>query len=330
MDNATVLKVEGLSIGFDRDGTLVPALRDVSFEIRHGEIMGLVGESGSGKSLTSLSIMKLLPRNATVLSGAIQINDVPILEVSESAMHTIRGNLVSMIFQEPMVALNPLATVGKQIAEPLALHTKLSASERTAAVLRLLKSVGIPEPERRIKQYPFELSGGMRQRVMIAMALACEPQVIIADEPTTALDVTIQYQILELLREIREKRGTSILLITHDMGVIADLADRVSVMYAGRIVETAPVQELFAHPAHPYTRGLLQSIPSMTGDRSKDLPSIPGTVPDLRDLPPGCPFQSRCFAVSDKCRQHEPPLSQIHGEHFAACWHPSLREEALG
>lgn len=327
MADAAILRVEGVSVAFRRDDQLVPALRDVSFEIRRGEIMGLVGESGCGKSLTSLAIMNLLPKNAKVLSGTIEVDEFSVLDSSESDMRTARGNLVSMIFQEPMVALNPLASVGAQIAEPLALHTHLTAKEKRDRVLELLRSVGIPEPERRIKQYPFELSGGMRQRVMIAMALACGPKVVIADEPTTALDVTIQSQILDLLRNVREERNTSILFITHDMGVIADIADRVSVMYAGKVVETASVNDLFEHPAHPYTRGLLSSIPSIDGDRTAELSSIPGSVPDLRDLPPGCPYQSRCSLVSEQCRSEDPALTPVQDDHFVACWnHDSGKE----
>jgi len=329
LDDTIILKVQDLSVDFHQDGELVPELRDVTFESRRGEIMGLVGESGCGKSLTSLAIMQLLPNNARASSGEIRVGDLSVLESTDLQMRGIRGNLVSMIFQEPMVALNPLMTVGGQIEESLQLHRRLGFHERRNVVLNLLSAVGIPEPEVRIKQYPFELSGGMRQRVMIAMALACEPALVIADEPTTALDVTIQAQILDLFRDIRKERNTSILFITHDMGVIADIADRVSVMYAGKIVETARVDDLFDNPSHPYTRGLLMSIPSITGSRVGELSSIPGSVPDLRGLTVGCPFQSRCDRVSDICRSQDPPLSRVEEGHFTACWNYDSAREVM-
>lgn len=316
-----VLKMEQLTVSFKQSEDMVTALRNVSLELYPGEILGLVGESGSGKSLTALSAMKLLPENAVIEEGEIELDGTPITHLSNSAMRKLRGNKISMIFQEPMTALNPLVTVGKQIEELYVLHTKLGKAERKQKVLEMLKAVGIPEPELRYKQYPFELSGGMRQRVMIAMALACHPKVLIADEPTTALDVTIQAQILDLLKQIKEQFGTAILLITHDMGVIADSADRVAVMYAGRLMELADVTSVLEMPRHPYTVGLLNSIPSLTSEIGQELNTIRGSVPDLRHMPGGCPFHPRCDFASERCRKEMPPLTEQAG-HAVACWHP--------
>ena len=319
-DKEVVMTIDRLKVEFRNDDHHVTALRNVSFKLHKGEIVGLVGESGCGKSLTSHSVMKLLPKNAHIIDGDIVIDGKSIVTTSENEMRKIRGDLISMIFQEPMTALNPLVTVGKQIEEMLILHKKISKKERYEIIINLLKSVGLPEPETRYKQYPFELSGGMRQRVMIAMSLACSPKVIIADEPTTALDVTIQAQILDLLKDIREKQGTAFLFITHDMGVIADMADRVAVMYAGQIVEMATVDELFENPAHPYTKGLLNSIPDLTKDVREELPSIPGSVPDLKSLSKGCPFEDRCSCSIERCRQENPFLTKIRESHEVACW----------
>jgi peptide/nickel transport system ATP-binding protein len=319
-----VLDIEKLSVVFENEDSAVTALNSISLQVGRGEIVGLVGESGCGKSLTSLSAMRLLPSSAKIAEGDIRIEGQSIVGIPEKKMRSIRGNSISMIFQEPMTALNPLIKVGRQIEESLLLHKKFSAKERYKKAIELLQAVGIPEPETRYHQFPFELSGGMRQRVMIALALACNPKVIIADEPTTALDVTIQAQILDLLKEIRDQYQTAILLITHDMGVIADVADRVAVMYAGQIVEIAPVHELFARPSHPYTVGLLQSIPQINGDSTMELPSIPGTVPDLKSLPQGCAFQARCAYVTDKCRKENPTLRLLGNEHALACWNPLL------
>jgi peptide/nickel transport system ATP-binding protein len=321
-----VLDIEGLSVVFENEDGDVPALQSINLQVGRGEIVGLVGESGCGKSLTSLSAMRLLPSAAKIAEGDIRIEGQTIVGISEKKMRSIRGNFISMIFQEPMTALNPLIKVGHQIEESLLLHKKCNAKERYKKAIELLQDVGIPEPKTRYHQFPFELSGGMRQRVMIALALACNPKVIIADEPTTALDVTIQAQILDLLKEIRDQYQTAILLITHDMGVIADVADRVAVMYAGQIVEIAPVHELFERPSHPYTVGLLQSIPQINGDSTMELPSIPGTVPDLKSLPQGCAFQTRCAYVTDKCRKENPTLSVLGNEHALACWNPLLEE----
>jgi len=320
--NEPILNIEELTVSFQHPNGAVKALQDVSFSLNKGEILGLVGESGSGKSLTALTIMKLLPDQAQVEQGVIVLNGKTITKLSAKEMRKLRGNDVSMIFQEPMTALNPLVSVGKQIEEMLVLHKKMSRSARKARVIELLQSVGIPEPELRYRQFPFELSGGMRQRIMIAMALACEPKVIIADEPTTALDVTIQAQILDLLKEIKLKYGTSILLITHDMGVIADTADRVAVMYAGRLMEMAAVDELLTQPRHPYTVGLLASMPDITDEREGELTTIRGSVPDLTRLPVGCPFHPRCDFATERCTTEVPPLTDDGHGHALACWNP--------
>ncbi|NHN31084.1 ABC transporter ATP-binding protein [Paenibacillus agricola] len=322
-----VLDIQNLVIAFEQLSGDVTALRGVNFQLKQGEILGLVGESGCGKSLTALSSMKLLPKNAKIVEGDIRVNGRSLKGLSESKMREIRGKEVSMIFQEPMTALNPLIPIGRQIEETLLIHMDLSRKERYNRVIELLNAVGIPEPQARFHQFPYELSGGMRQRVMIATALACGPKVIIADEPTTALDVTIQAQMLKLLRNIRDSFQTSILLITHDMGVIADLADRVAVMYAGKIVEIAPVEELFDHPTHPYTVGLLNSIPSMIGDEDGELQSIPGSVPDLKSLPIGCSFQARCLYATDACIHEDPALKLIGPDHSVACWNPLQKGE---
>lgn len=325
-----VLNVERLSVDFEERGGNVSALRDVTLRLKRGEIAGLVGESGSGKSLTSLAIMKLLPHNANIHKGNIQIDGVSVTSLPESKMRGIRGEVVSMIFQDALTALNPLVPVGRQVEESLILHRRSSSSERRERVVDLLSSLGIPQPEKQFKRYPFQLSGGMRQRVMIALALACGPKLIIADEPTTALDVTIQAQILDLLKEIRDEYETAILLITHDMGVIADMADWVAVMYAGQVVEAAPVDALFERPAHHYTAGLLNSTPDLTSEQTEDLVSIPGTVPDLRNRPGGCPFHPRCGAATDICRTEMPPLSDKEPDHVAACWHPMVGDDVDG
>jgi peptide/nickel transport system ATP-binding protein len=294
--------------------------------VHAGETLAIVGESGCGKSVTSMSILRLLPMPpARIVAGRIEFEGRDLLTLPEAEMRAIRGNAIAMIFQEPMTSLNPVLTIGRQIAEALVLHRGMSYADATARAIEMLRKVHIPEAERRIRQYPHELSGGMRQRVMIAMALACGPRLLIADEPTTALDVTIQAQILELMRELRDAIGASIILITHDLGVVAEMAHRVVVMYAGRKVEEAPAETLFEDARHPYTRGLLGSMPhlgeSIAGG-NKRLIEIPGVVPSLKEALPGCLFAPRCPNASERCRAEVPPLQEHGRGHWAACWHP--------
>jgi oligopeptide/dipeptide ABC transporter ATP-binding protein len=328
MPARTILQVEDLQTHFFTAIGTVRAVDGVSYSLKAGETLGVVGESGCGKSVTALSILRLVASPpGRIVGGAVRFQGKNLLELSEPEMERIRGNEISMIFQEPMTSLNPLYTVGHQIAEAVALHQGLGKSEAWERAVEMLRRVSIPEPERRAHAYPHQLSGGMRQRVMIAMALSCNPKVLIADEPTTALDVTIQAQILDLMRELRETTGTAIVLITHDMGVVAENADRVVVMYAGRKVEEAPAAELFDNPAHPYTKGLLGSIPHLdsaakNGGRRERLNEIKGMVPSLFNLPPGCSFAPRCPAASDRCRSTAPELEERRPGHWVACWHP--------
>jgi len=311
---------------FTRDG-VVRAVDGVSFSIAAGETLAVVGESGCGKSVTSLSILRLIASPpGRIVAGRLLFEGRDLLALSEEQMREVRGNAISMIFQEPMTSLNPALTVGRQIAESLTVHRGLSRHEAMGKAVDMLRRVRMPEPERRVSQYPHELSGGMRQRVMIAMALACGPKLLIADEPTTALDVTIQAQILELMRELASETGAAIILITHDLGVVAEMAQRVVVMYAGHKVEEAPVDELFARPRHPYTRGLLGSMPhlgdSIAAEGAKRLVEIPGMVPSLKDAQPGCLFAPRCPNALPQCTR-EAPLLTAHGAgHWAACWNP--------
>jgi peptide/nickel transport system ATP-binding protein len=323
MSTAPLLEVEDLKTHFfTRDG-IVRAVDGVSFSIQPGETLALVGESGCGKSVTSLSIMRLIASPGRVVSGAVRFEGHDLLSLTEPEMRKVRGNDISMIFQEPMTSLNPVLTVGRQIAESLVLHRGLTQGDAMARTIELLRLVNISEPARRAVEYPHQMSGGMRQRVMIAMALACDPKLLIADEPTTALDVTIQAQILDLMRALKEKTRAAILLITHDLGVVAEMAQRVVVMYAGRKVEEAPVEELFARPRHPYTRGLMSSMPRLgSGHGSrKRLQEIPGMVPSLREPVVGCAFASRCANVVDRCRVEAPRLEGGEG-HTVACWVP--------
>jgi peptide/nickel transport system ATP-binding protein len=318
-----LLEVEGLKTHFfTRDG-VVRAVDGVSFSIQPGETLALVGESGCGKSVTSLSILRLIasPPGRTV-AGTIRFDGRDLLGLSEPAMRKVRGNEISMIFQEPMTSLNPVLTVGRQIAEALVLHRGLARGEANERAVEMLRLVNIPEPARRASEYPHQMSGGMRQRVMIAMALACDPKLLIADEPTTALDVTIQAQILDLMRALKEKTGAAIMLITHDLGVVAEMAQRVVVMYAGRKVEEARVDDLFARPRHPYTRGLLSSIPRLGAAKPARmrLTEIPGMVPSLREPIAGCPFATRCPYVVERCRVEMPPLEAKAEGHTVACW----------
>jgi oligopeptide/dipeptide ABC transporter ATP-binding protein len=322
-----VLEIDDLRTHFFTQLGVVRAVDGVSYAVRRGETLGVVGESGCGKSVTALSILRLVASPpGRIVGGTIRFAGRNLLDLSESEMETIRGNEISMIFQEPMTSLNPLLTVGKQISEAITLHQGLSPRDALDQTVEMLRRVSIPEPERRTHAYPHQLSGGMRQRVMIAMALSCNPKVLIADEPTTALDVTIQAQILDLMRELQQRFGTSIILITHDMGVVAENADRVVVMYAGRKVEEASAQELFESPGHPYTRGLLGSLPKLDVAARLDahrnrLNEIKGMVPSLRDLPEGCAFAPRCEFATDQCRAAYPPLVEQRPGHAIACWH---------
>jgi oligopeptide/dipeptide ABC transporter ATP-binding protein len=324
---APVLEIDDLKTHFFAPDGVVRAVDGVSYAVRGGETLGVVGESGCGKSVTALSVLRLVASPpGRIVGGAIRLMGKNLLELSEAEMEKIRGNDISMIFQEPMTSLNPLLTVGRQISETIILHQGLSRRDATDKTVETLRRVHIPEPEQRIRAYPHQLSGGMRQRVMIAMALSCNPKVLIADEPTTALDVTIQAQILDLMRELQDSLGTAVILITHDMGVVAETADRVVVMYAGRKVEEAAVDDLFEHPGHPYTRGLFGSIPNVEvaarlSPRRARLAEIKGMVPSLADLPAGCSFAPRCAMATDECRAAYPPLRELRPGHLVACWH---------
>jgi peptide/nickel transport system ATP-binding protein len=323
-----VLEIDGLeTVFFTRQG-LLKAVDGVSFAVRRGEILAIVGESGCGKSMTALSIMRLVPSPpGRIVAGAVRLDGTDLLGLDEAAMRAVRGNDISMIFQEPMTSLNPVFTIGDQIAEAYRLHRGLSRAAAREQAVDMLRRVRIAEPARRAREYPHQLSGGMRQRAMIAMALACNPKVLIADEPTTALDVTIQAQILDLILELQREMGTAIVLITHDLGIVAETAQRVIVMYAGRKVEEATVDDLFATPLHPYSRGLLASVPRLDLiDGAADaaparLQEIPGRVPSLIDLPAGCSFAPRCARADARCREAFPPYGEKRPGHWAACWH---------
>ncbi len=317
-----LLEVKNLQTHFPTRGGLVKAVNDVSFHIDAGELVGLVGESGCGKSITALSLMRLVAPPGKIVGGSILFKDEDLLKASDDRMREIRGDDVSMIFQDPMTSLNPVFTVGEQIAEALRLHRKLNKKAAWSQAIEAMKEVSIPDPARRANDYPHQLSGGMRQRVMIAMALACDPELLIADEPTTALDVTIQAQILELLNELRQTRKLAVLLITHDLGVVAEVADRVCVMYTGKIVEQSPVAELFAKPKHPYTQGLLRSVPKLRGiGEAKEirLSTIEGTVPSPTNLPSGCHFAPRCEFVMETCTVGAIPLYELKNEVKVRC-----------
>ncbi len=322
-----LLEVEALRTYFDLRHGVVKAVDGVSFALAPHETLAIVGESGCGKSITALSLMRLVPDPpGRIAGGAIKLAGVDLLALSEEAMRDVRGKDIAMIFQEPMTSLNPVLTIGSQIAEVLLLHEPINRKQARAKAVDMLRLTRIPEPEQRAREYPHQLSGGMRQRAMIAMALACNPKVLIADEPTTALDVTIQAQILDIMMDLQRTLGTAIILITHDLGVVAETAQRVIVMYAGRKVEEAPVEELFARPQHPYTRGLMASIPRLplirgeadnTGER---LQEIPGMVPALTNLPAGCVFAPRCAHAEDRCRRDYPAYEEKRPRHWAACW----------
>lgn len=326
----TLLEVKDLRTQFKRGKKdWITAVNGVSFNVNAGEIVGLVGESGCGKSVTSLSVMRLHNERLTKISGSIKFGGKEVLDLTTSEMQSMRGNEMSMIFQEPMSALDPIMRIEDQLAEAISLHnSNMSKAEIHERCVNALKLVGIPEPEMTLRNYPHELSGGMCQRVMIAMAMSCEPKLLIADEPTTALDVTIQAQILALMEDIRNRRNTGILLITHDLGVVAETCSRVIVMYAGNIVEEAPVKELFANPQHPYTEGLIASVPRL-GKRLHRLPSIPGSVPDLSVMPEGCRFAPRCKYAQNSCKQKLPELQTVAEGHRCACpFYRNAREGA--
>jgi peptide/nickel transport system ATP-binding protein len=316
--SSTLLEVTDLSVRFETDDGTTHAVDRFSFALGAGEVLGIVGESGCGKSVTMLSLLRLLPETAQVTGRAL-FEGADLLVASSSRLRAIRGREISFVFQEPMTSLNPAFTVGRQIGEVLRRHLDLSRSQARARAIELLQLVRIPAPSRRVDEYPHQLSGGMRQRMMIAMALACDPKILIADEPTTALDVTIQAGILDLMRDIRDRLGTAIVLITHNLGVVADIADRVIVMYAGRKAEEAPVRELFAHPQHPYTVGLLGAIPRRGTER---LQEIPGLVPSLSQPLPYCAFAPRCPRADETSRSAVPELREVRPAHFVACFHP--------
>lgn len=318
MDN-TLIQVKNLQISFKYDGVMTPVIRGASFDIKRGETLGMVGESGSGKSVTSREIMRLIATPpARIDSGEILFEGRDILKMSDDELRSIRGNRISMIFQEPMTSLNPVYTCGDQIMEVIRLHKGVSKKEARQMAIEMLREVGVQSPETRVDCYPHELSGGMRQRVMIAMALSCSPTLLISDEPTTALDPTIQAQILQLIKDMKKKLNMSVLFITHDLGVVAQNCDRVVVMYAGKIVEVAEVCELFDHPAHPYTQGLIMSIPKMSSD-VEELYSIDGSIPSFGSLPGGCTFGPRCPYFTEECTKSEPVLKDIGGGHLCAC-----------
>ncbi len=315
-----LLEVKGLKTYFYTEDGVVPAVDGIDFSLDKGETLGIVGESGCGKSVTSLSIMRLVPSPpGKIVSGQILFKGEDLVKKSEAGMRKIRGNDISMIFQEPMTSLNPVFTIGNQITEVIELHQGLSKQQAINKAIEMLKLVGIPSAEQRINEYPHQLSGGMRQRVMIAMALACNPELLIADEPTTALDVTIQAQILELMKDLKKKLGTAIILITHDLGVVAEMAENVLVMYAGKVVEYADVKSLFKDPKHPYTIGLLGSIPRLDVVKKK-LHVIKGVVPNPFEMPEGCRFNPRCDYAKDICRQKEPPLKELENSRQVRCW----------
>jgi peptide/nickel transport system ATP-binding protein/oligopeptide transport system ATP-binding protein len=316
-----VLDVRDLKTVFRTRGGEVHAVNDVSFSLRPGELLGVVGESGSGKSVTMMSLLGLLPSPpADVRNGAVNFDGKDLLRISPEDLRNVRGGKIGFVFQDPMTSLNPVFSVGFQLMEPLRKHMGMSKAEATKRAQELLELVGIPDARRRLDDYPHQFSGGMRQRVMIAIALACDPKVLIADEPTTALDVTIQAQILELMKDLREKMGMAVIWITHDLGVIAGIADRVMVMYGGQVVEHAPVRELFSNPQHPYTRALLKTIPTIHGARAKRLTIIEGQPPILGAAPTSCPFRDRCDVAFDRCARENPPRYELGAGHDAACF----------
>lgn len=317
----TLLEVNGLRVVFKTHGGEVNAVRDVTFSLKKGETLAIVGESGCGKSVTAKSIMRLVPEHiGKIAGGSILFKGKDLATLPEKEMREMRGAEISMIFQDAMTSLNPTISIGEQIMEGIIRHQKVSKAEAKRQAIEILHLVGIANPESRLKQYLHQFSGGMRQRIMIAIALVCKPSILIADEPTTALDVTIQAQIIDLFKSIQEKTGVSIIIITHDLGVVAKIADRVNVMYAGKVVETGPVSDIFYNPQHPYTKGLLASMPRLDADRNIPLSPIPGTPPDLFAPPPGCAFAARCDNALEVCRNYQPAETNVHGSHAVSCW----------
>ena len=318
--NGTILSVKDLKTYFQTEDGVVKAVDGISFELKKGETIGIVGESGSGKSVTNLSIMRLIPEPpGKIVGGDIIFNGIDIRKLSIEDVRKIRGKRIAMIFQDPMTSLNPFLKISTQLMEVTQLHLGHTKKQAYQHAIKMLKTVGIPDAENRIDGYPHEFSGGMRQRVMIAMALSCQPELLIADEPTTALDVTIQAQILELIKNLKTEFGASVILITHDLGVVAGMTEKIIVMYAGKVFETAPTGELFATPANPYTKGLLKSVPDPAHEQGKELYQIPGLPPDVAHLPPGCPFAPRCERAEDICRADFPPFVQINENHHSLC-----------
>ncbi len=320
MERKAIVEISNLRTVFNTQDGVVHAVNGISFTLGEGETLGIVGESGCGKSVSMLSLMRLLPQTAEIKADKLNFFGRNLLEFSSEEMHHVRGSQIAMIFQDPMTSLNPVLTIGFQLKEPLKLHLGLSDQKAEERAAELLQLVGIPEPRNRLSDYPHQFSGGMRQRAMIAMALSCNPALLIADEPTTALDVTIQAQIVELVKQLREQFGQALIWITHDLGVVARLAERVIVMYAGFIVEDAAVEELYHNPRHPYTKALLRSLPRVDSTRAEMLDTIEGLPPDLIALPHGCPFAARCGFVVDKCRQENPALQELLPRHKVACW----------
>jgi oligopeptide transport system ATP-binding protein len=318
--NDTILSVKDLRTYFRTDDGLVKAVDGISFDLKKGETLGIVGESGSGKSVTNLSVMRLIPEPpGKIVSGEILFDGTDVRALPIDQVRKIRGRRIAMIFQDPMTSLNPFLKISTQLMEVTRLHLGHTKQEAYDHGIKMLEMVGIPDAQSRMSGYPHELSGGMRQRVMIAMALSCDPELLIADEPTTALDVTIQAQILELIKDLRSRMGTSVILITHDLGVVAGMTDKIIVMYAGKVFEQAPTRELFSRPANPYTKGLLRSVPDPAHEQGKDLYQIPGLPPDVAHLPPGCPFAERCERAEDICRREFPPFVEINAEHHSLC-----------
>ena len=318
---ATVLEVKGLKTQFFTQDGVVKAVNGISYDLNEGETLGLVGESGCGKSVSVMSLMRLIPMPpGRIVGGEAIFEGRDLMKINDDEMRSVRGNKIAMIFQDPMTSLNPVLTIGQQVSEALQLHLGMSKSEGRQRTIELMEMVGIPSAADRVDDYPHQFSGGMRQRVMIAMGLSCNPQILIADEPTTALDVTIQAQIVDLMKKLRDEIGMAIIWITHDLGVVAGLADRMAVMYAGFIVEEAPVKELYGNPRHPYTLGLLGSLPRLDEERGRRLVSIDGLPPDLIALPQGCPFYARCNYRIEKCETENPPLEPVGPNHKVACW----------